>query len=177
MNQFLHSMIRLLKKQQLFKLIVFLFILGSCGSERMPSLKNGLTIVKNHFAQEAYGGLIAVQDAELISSQDYNYEDSRFYELDMKVRVRIAEDYVVSRFFFYRNFEVNTQWPQMRAEALANSPTQQDSLEVIDVYNRNLFLAGEHLLFARITFVHTSDKWAIFDMLFDEYHESTADQD
>ncbi len=151
-----------------------MLVMSACGESEPPAARAAGVLLERHFESPAYRELVEVVDVSVADIQTSSFDGTMFHDVELEVEVYVEEGYVISRFFTHGVFEVDEQWPEVRQQRLDAATDEIARQEVIDLYNRDTFAAGEHRIRAFFTMVEVESGWTSVDFVLDAFQRPSG---
>ncbi len=161
-------------KTKMISLLIAMLVMVSCQKGERPPLEKTRTAILKHFELPVYAGMVEVLDMEYVDGLHQAYQESEFFDLVMRVSIRVHESYKVSRIFAHGAFDIDHTWPDIMRERLESAPDDEARQRIIELYESRTFTAGEHMINAVVTMVRPENQW-IFLSLFMEPLDEMVD--
>lgn len=149
--------------------IGMMLVMSACGESEPPAAQAARMLIERHFESPAYRELVEVADVSLSEVRTSSFNGTEFHDVVMEVEIQVEEGYVISRFFTHGVFETNEEWPEIRQQRLDAASDEEARQEVIDLYNRDTFAAGEHRIRAFLSMVEVENGWTSVDFVLNAF--------
>lgn len=168
------SEIKYVRLSALLMALGLMLVMSACSESEPPAARAAGVLLERHFESPAYMEVVEVTDVSLTDIRPSSFNETEFYDVEMDVGIYVEEGYVISRFFTHGVFEVNEQWPEIRQQRLDAATNEEARQEIIDLYNRDTFAAGEHRIKAFISMVEVDNGWTSVDFVLDAFQRSSG---